>query len=544
MAARDDLTWHEINDFSPGIWSRTSFQSGRAAPLAPPGAANTNTHSCIGLPSGALGPLPARGTYIPDALPGLGGGVTFALGGFNAELSYALMDPPGDTDQDDRSELHFGVMRSDSVFRWYRYRAFDVNGGWEQVATVTTTATTPRYAPIFHTRINPSDPDEFGQIVTVMTYVGNPFTPAEGFAKAFPSPSTPTTVSSINVGDAASHSYVFSGAHQGRIVFNRFIGYNRGPDMAVSVSDNWYWTQTNDDTLATGQAAFVFENPQGITDFFSMTANELFVVKSVGGGFMVQGDLDDPTLIQLPNVVSPNDRASTVKGCQTSVGVVYSAGQFGMYLWNGGDEVVDIAPQLDTTFCIPDHTMEGHKGQCARWGKFVVAPLSWLYDTETRAWWRLHDPSLQTVPWWSASGYNGILYGAPHTVAADGLITLSRFDPLVATREYTWESHSFPFTRERHATIRHVSLLAQGADQTIIVTFIDEDGNESAPVTLALDSPDEPKILTGDVGAATSGSFSGHAIRMRLDVDGTPADSPAALIHRASVGYYPAQSVA
>lgn len=552
-AAPSPGNWLVLDDFTPGIWSENANTLARTAASPPLGSASTNTFRCYALPSGALCPLPRRveNITVPN-LPDWADSPTYLIGGFNAELSNVLVNPPSDTNQSDRVELHFSVeynvnAGADKRHRWLRYRIFDTGSPtWETISNVVDTggaSSTSRYAPIFHTRMNPAVPTDFGQTVTVMTWIGGNALTSTRIAKAFPDPSSASTVSTVDVGNPTSHAYIYSSAHQGRVVLLRFLTYSRGPNVAASINDNWYWTATNDNDLSSSAAAaFVLENPTGITDFISQSANQLVAIKMRGGGFMIQGDLDDPLITQLPNVVSPNG-TDTIKGTHSSIGFVYSAGTFGVHLWNGADGSELISPQLDSNFCIPSFSQAGHQGQMARFGSFVVAPMNWLFDPTTRGWWRLEDIATLEVDYFSESAHSGFLYGAYHTIdnsgGAGNKQIVWKWDPTLASYSYQWESHPLPLAGaiDRTVKVREVALLVQGDAQTITVTFYNEAGTASTATTFTLTSStaNVPTTLRANVGSAATGGFVGRNIRVRVACDGSSGSKPAAVIHRLGI---------
>jgi len=95
---------------------------------------------------------------------------------------------------------------------------------------------------------------------------------------------------------------------------------------------------------------YVPERPFGIGAMASNNASELFVVKMHGGGFVIRGDLDTPTIIRLPGLPATGI-ASNIPAV-SPIGLVYGSNR-SVWLWGGGTTVEDIAPQLDGWFWKP-----------------------------------------------------------------------------------------------------------------------------------------------------------------------------------------------
>lgn len=557
----DALQWFEISDFSPGIWNRAGNDNDYIASAPPLGACTFRSFGCIALPQGGLGPLPmmVEEITVPE-LPDWGDGNTYKICGFNAELSFILVDPVTDTNQDNRVEMFFAVEYFDSgsgirTFRWLRYRIFDDGSPtWETLRNIDEDpgGDTPRYVPMFHTRMNPSDPDDNNsQTVTCAVWVGVPLT-GDRMGKAFPDPADASNVSTIDIGDT-DHYYTMIYPHQGRVVFTRFLTYARGPDASQSNTDNWYWTNTNDNALASpDSAAFVLENPQGISDACSVSANEFVVIKSHDGGFYIQGDLDNPLIVQLPSIASPYG-TNTVKGCRIQGGFAYSAGDWGIYLWSGGDQAEFISPQLDGGFCVPNITQNGHKGQMARWGDWLVAPLGWLYSTELNSWWQQADPFSQeavndqgnlrdNIFYQSSSGYRGYLYSCSRIIDPDNGASdrtcVFKWDPNVPGQIYRWESQPFIISPDHQVELRDIVIDALAFRNEITVEVINElDDNNPQTVTwdtTTLADFDEglPSKLRANLSTV------GRSFRIRISVDGTSDDNAAAVIYKIALGYH------
>jgi len=204
-----------------------------------------------------------------------------------------LLHSGGGTSTTHRIEVHLLVTYAvsagggnyDNTAVWLRERLFDSSPSTETIYTDTATTTTAvgyLYAYFLKTRMLPSSPDDPG--VPVMVCVWTSDDQQLHINQVFPDPADPGNTGTIVLGSAAT---VFrrAVAHQGRVVLGEYINYAHGDDAAVSTDENVLWTDTNDNTLVTSTpAVFVPEVDHSISDLSSMSANQLLVVKRIGGG--------------------------------------------------------------------------------------------------------------------------------------------------------------------------------------------------------------------------------------------------------------------
>lgn len=153
------------------------------------------------------------------------------------------------------------------------------------------------------------------------------------------------------------------------------------------------------------------------------TVDQMLVVKHVGGGALIAGDLDQPTIHRLPYIESTG--GVICKGAQTPVGYVYGS-RNGIFLWNGGDSTERISPQLDGFFW--DHTdgsvfetYAGSRGRMAYWNGLVCVPNNYVLDIDSQSWWRLAVPTLDPIAVGVKAPFNcydtdpnNILYAFPY----------------------------------------------------------------------------------------------------------------------------------
>jgi hypothetical protein len=481
-----DLEWVEFTDFSPGIFNNTRFAGGvNVNSMNPAMAQEADTYRCRSLVTGGLGPLPRlnksfRLTTIPDG----GNGHTYRVPGLGT-LGQVFAETNATTDPAHRVEIHVPVNWYDDGterMRWIRERIYDTTKSTETLGTrnyVTATNAPGRYVPILKTRMWPTDTLQPGLPVMVFIWVSNslPLT-SDGQARmyrAHPDPATPTTNSTLIVGQESSGiAYTAAVAHQGRIVLGQYLLYQRGVETNLVTNSNLVWTEVNSNALAsTVPTVFAVEYDQFVTDMGSMTANELLVILSYGGGYIVSGDLDDPTLIHLPNIASP-DGANYVKGCNTAIGYVYSAGPSGLWVWNGGDDATHLSPQLEGNSFLPG--AGGGEGQCDRWMDLVLAPSNWVLDTATRSWWRIEDPDIVDIHYWSTSKYRSQTYGSTGTFTDAEPEFLHMFEYRHPAYSYSWKSQPLWLSRDRTVVLRDF-VCALSGQGSVKFTFTNERGD-------------------------------------------------------------------
>lgn len=159
-----------------------------------------------------------------------------------------------------------------------------------------------------------------------------------------------------------------------------------------------------------------------------VTIDQLFLVKHYGGGALVSGDLDEPTVTRLPYIESTG--GLICKGTHTPIGFVYGSDN-GIFTWQGGDASQKLSPQLDGFFW--DHTnasaleqYAGARGRMAYWNSLVFVPNNYVYDVETQAWWQLQRHTLDPVEPATLVPFNcydvdndGVLYAWPYKHIAE-----------------------------------------------------------------------------------------------------------------------------
>ena len=377
MPKDEELQWVDLTDFSPGIHSNNNLAGGVQITSTNPAIASpTNTFRCRALPSGGLGPLPrmkeAFALTTPPGTP-ITPTDSYIINGLGT-WGQAIGSTNPNTDENHRIEVHLLLSWNEAGTpnvhhaAWIREHIYDTSPSTEVIYSDTNAVAGVieyQYAYFLKTRMNPvasvADP---GQLVMVCVYT--PPSQDLFINEVMPNPASPTIAGTVELINGRTDIYRKATAHQGRVVVGKFSVQGRGATTTNSSNENFLYTEVNTyDTILTEPQVYVPEIDQNITDMESMTANQLIVVKDLGGGYVVQGDLDDPTIVRLPNLMSP-DGTTTIRGTQTPRGWVYSAGDRGVYIWNGGDQAEPLSTQVDAR----DFTdgLEGeNKGHAGRW---------------------------------------------------------------------------------------------------------------------------------------------------------------------------------
>ncbi len=548
MPVKDsDLQWLEFVDFSPGIFSNNLLAGGVQVTATQPAIASpTNTYRCRAIPTGGLAPLPrmkqAFALTTPPGTP-TNPANTWLINGLGT-WGQPFGSSAANTDSAHRIEVHLLLSYTTAgtpnvqTATWIREHIYDTTPSTEIIYTDTDALTGQvgyQYAYFLKTRMatlaNVLNP---GELVMVAVY--SPPDQNLFINRAAPNPATPTTATTIQLMAGDTAIYRKAEAHQGRVVVGRFAIYGRGLNTTASVNEDILYTDVNQPTTSlTTPQVYVPEIDQNISDFASMTANQMIVVKDFGGGYVLQGDLDDVTVVRLPNLMSP-DGSPTVHGTQTPRGWVYSAGDRGLYIWNGGDQSEPISTQLDGEAFVPAGVeVNGHAGSCDRWLDLLVAPDLWTYDLEQKGWWRLDDTTSYPTPmmFFSSSKYRGQMVSARQsfTTTNTHAFYLWEYDDLAYT--WSWQSQPLWITQDKYIDTREGVIAIQGAG-TVTVTLTNEAGTSQANV-----------ITVSTAGAIRNFRFNtsmqAENLTVRIQASGNTGGgagtAQAPIVHRLFLGY-------
>lgn len=367
-------------------------------------------------------------------------------------------------------------------------------------------------------------------------------------------------------------------SHQGRIVFVDELGvgsnvseefnpnaqesaavhYTRDvlwySDWGLPIGEVWHSSDFDVNAMTSYKPLLVAEDtPARIEVIGVTTADELFVVKARGGGAVIRGDLDNPTIRRLPHIESTFGVSS--KGVATPLGFVYGS-RTGVHVFDGGDTTRKLSRQLDGFFWNPyDPAVEGvdpvygSYGRFAYWNDCVYVPNNYVYDTTTDSWWRIGGEEYWRTrspqylnDWYPYNCYlvtpNNELYLIPYKHTADVTTPAPVFHRCVQgylSHIYSWQSHPLVETRGHRVSVQDVRMLVTAdAPTTIKVTLTgrDETGAQvAAPeITLTAAATKEPQILRADI----TPNFVAEYVQVRIFVEADGGRAPK--IHNLRLG--------
>jgi hypothetical protein len=573
----------ELSDFTPGIHANTFSTPSLEA--APDGAAQEDgTYGCYAGPRGGLWPLPrlveiktqalfdtveARYPFSSPRAQILASTIISPLQGFDGlgvASPWAATTPDGlfltfnwfyDDDGD-------GVMKSKMKVRYYKQfletpTTFDLDYESGEL-----TIYHPDffgfygYASFGTTRYNPEDPRQPG--FPILAAHLHPFNPESGIVKIFPDQTDPFTDvwGETSFSDPTDNGFAgnFIICHQGRIIavdnaqwasflsFGNIFGYNFGASGTLPSSEAFQWTPVNDPlgTRVRIGSILVEENPTGYGSWVAMNANEVFFVKERGGGVVVRGDFERPTVIRYPGVPSTYGAANL--GVVTDKGYVYGT-RYGVWLWSGGDTAEQLSKQLEGWFWRVDDSSDlflrigQPRGQFNYSFPFLYAPNNWVLDMRTGGWFRLH-PNLTLEPGGDDSlsyhsyhvSMNGNVYAVPGYIDSDQTTIWHRYDITIGGQYFQWKSQPLARTRNRMLKMREVVVMVQG--QGSIACELIGTSASSDVKTITIDSPDRPIMRRFEV------SVESHDVQLALyslGSEGFDGDVAAPAVLRATVGF-------
>jgi hypothetical protein len=547
------LTWFTVDDFRPGIYSQSNFAFGSADNLSPvpviglgqnaAAAQAEGTYACLALPSGGLGPLPGiKDTYTAPA-GAVSNGVTNWLTGMT---TYGRMSGGSD-------EIVYGIENVTANQRTQYVIVLDPQTGYNTAiitkGPATSTVGSLSYAVTAAlTMANASDNTGVTTGTAVLAITSsfiNDAAPLGGTPWLFlyPDPTDPggtTAPKDYSAYLPATGTGVVL-AHQNRIVIlqqNEYPWTNAIANKVLAGEfEHFYYTDPpntvpgngNPDSL-TQNEVFVQEWPLGVGCYGSISAGELFCVKHNGGGFIVSGDLNNPTVTWLGGVTPTYNLNATA--VSTPIGMVYLSNANGLWAWNGSNTSQKISVQLnDDFYIIPDPLPSiGPTYNLVVWAELFMVPNNYLFDTTTGGWWKLDN---QTVPFaWYGVAYDGSsLYAMPSNVTQSTQPVVYQYSQDTPANVYSWKSYPIPKSIDRMVEVQECAVRAQG-NGMVTLTFTADDGSSgpTQPASATFSTTTRP-VLQRQVVATT-----GYDVTVTITSTGT-GGGPAPVVYGFSVGF-------
>jgi hypothetical protein len=540
--SEDDLTWIRLEDFTPGIISNSNYAGG-PVPGNKLGQAQSAV-GCIALPNGGLAPLPTLGTPIaPNDVPS--GTTLITTGLFVTGPVYAnFADPIVLADS-----ILYSVVGWDGTnwdFYLEKIEAF-LPGG-------------PNRATLEHlSGADSAGGFTGGGAIGMMTggqstYLNTAFTflcaflnitgantdyIGQGYQWLYPDPTNDTSDTPYTLIPAANAPIADGLTHQNRLVVLQYLWYSYGASGSFQGSNEFmsYTDPPNSLTYGAQDELFVAEHPTGVGAWGSLDASELFMVKNLGGGYLISGDLNNPVVSRLPGVTSTY--GVECRTAETQIGIVYASKGRGLWAWNGGTSSVKISEQLNDDFfiaSIPLPVFYGPTVDICSWGDWIVCTNDWLFDTNTGGWWQLSPGVTSPSPHllYGASWDGETLYAAPVIPTVD--IVVDQYKRSTPASAYTWESYPVRQankTNDKPISVHEVVVRAQGVGTiTVTLTGIGGSSSSASPSdVVTIDSPDQPVMTVLMIG------LTAQDVTIELSVAATTPPAAAPVVFSVAIGY-------
>jgi hypothetical protein len=507
------FNWITLDDFTPGIYSKSDYSGatpGGALP-APHGAAQLNgTYGCIAIPTGGLAPLPGINGQFNIPAPVIQSDLQFGYFNISGFFAFGPVGPPSSSASGIPDDIFIGIEWLDTSgnrnINYYRIRMDTTGAPTDTITTVTTAVAggSEQYHGMTFavSRINVNSPYLSPGTPVVVAAWEPPSFPSDKHLWTFPDPSAPGVTGFVELYNSGGQGFgAISGdilGHQGRIVIfedvTNLFGGSSGD--AIPTNEQVTFTDPANSNVFGGtllipayqREVFVQEYPNGFGAWGSMSAGELFVVKQQGGGAIISGDLNSPTVTRLPGVVST--AGMECRAASMPDGLVYFSRFKGAWIWNGSNNSTKISDQLEDDFMFytggPDK-MVNIALQFEEWGDWVLCSNGYLYDTNTKSWWILDTQSFggYTPQWYAKSYFGEDMYAIPmHNTVTECTGAIRRYTRGVPTYYYSWTGHPLQASLDRIIDIREVVILAQGVGNVNIVLTA-KDGTTQTVLTNA-----------------------------------------------------------
>ncbi len=368
----------------------------------------------------------------------------------------------------------------------------------------------------------------------------------------FPDPASPTLTASGFLGgthygptDETFKDAIHMVAHQGRMVAITRTQKDTGQLTGGSetwgiISESVTYSPIQDfyGSLGFGcfeTAQFGEEKPYRSGVVASITADEIIFIKDREGAVLVRGDLDNPTVVQLPYVESTHGAYSIP--AKTNFGLVYGTVN-GVYVWEGGESSRYLSPQLEGWFWNHDVALNylGNRGRFAWWNPWVVVPNNFIYDSRTESWWRLDTPTDTNVSCNVADVVNtgNRLYLFPHKINGSAKPMWYTATPDNLADTYTWQSQPLVESRTHVVTVHEVHLIVTpgstaAGSVAVTLTGYGKDGTAVTPVTVTftMGANINTQMLHKDVVT----NFQATHVQVKIVANANDTAAPAPKVH-------------
>jgi len=251
--------------------------------------------------------------------------------------------------------------------------------------------------------------------------------------------------------------------------------------------------------------------------------------------------------VKLPGVTGTAGMVNP--GALTPAGMIYCRLNDGAYNWNGDNVSQKISNQIPDDQFLRTKQSQGFSAQTvnqssmAVLGQFVAFPNNWVYDTLTKSWWLLEDPTVVDFQVYCASGLTlmaspGIAYATAGQIAT---LNTYQFTYPSAQSSYFWLSNPLPVTQASLVSVQQVEIVASNPTAsacTITVTPQVPAGQRP----LQQQNGNQPLVFNIPANTvAWRGShrlgYSDYNIQLGVTAANTSTAAAAPILHELNVGY-------
>jgi hypothetical protein len=532
------LQFIDIDDFTPGLYSNSAIAYStppNTVPgpfAAPTGAADASeTWQCIALPGGGLGPLP--GLTNQYTLGNLG--ITQPPAG---QLGYigGLLATGVSVEDEMLVIVEYQTGGNNIFYAFSGVVGTGVGHSLYNNSTVTPAAGGIGGSPYpFATRVAASNPTTtIGAEVIAFLFAD------QGRILLYPDPANPTVFGVKDISGATNAAGLFG--HQTRIVALMNVPYSWPAPTTVDTNNDAinYTDPPNSETWpgTTPDTVFVAEFPFGYGAVGSMNAGELFMVKCRGGGLIVSGDINNPTVVWLPGVMPTGVKYGHADS--GALGLYYCSELEGAWIWTGGNSSQKISSQLDDNFYTPQNLIPSRFFDffVKRWDNLVLFSNNFVFDENTQGWWRLLNPATASLFHYTEGFERGQMYGAVTQVTGTTTDFLYQFDRTKPASSWQWQSLPIRVSEDRVVNIREIvarysNPYGGSGTFTMQMSAIDSGGNVISATSFTWNAAvNRPQMQRLNLGGYYS-----EDITIRIVMEANTAGQPAPVLHSLSVGY-------
>ena len=574
---RKQLQWIELSDFTPGIISQSqstheslNVPLGATGPVpgAKPGQANAAvTVGCICLPNGGIAPLPMVSSKIAPPSSINRTGVENIICGL---FVTGPLQPAGQRTYPSwlgSESVIIGVetYHTNPLVNTKKFLLWDtgvVGGTVAYQNTLATIGESVAYDNYYTTMTGAQSTVNHSGAMWPVWLLSYWFMNATGSNPDWVGAPSQWLYPNVNTGGSTVYAFTnpnsaspaYAICHEGRLVLVELSQYTWNASYSVFVNESFNYTDPPQTiTLGSQDETFVPENPTGIQAWGSISASELFCVKADGGGFVLQNDLNSPTITRLPGVQPTYGLSS--RTAQTTLGLIYLSSGSGAWLWNGGSTAQKLSHAIDDNFYdvivtdvfelgdqpFDQLTLDGWAADVCVWNDWVVFSNDWVYDTQTLSWWKLPpSPNIPLAHVWYQTSYDGNnLYAAPPRGTDTCMVDI--YSKSTVSSTYTWGS--YPIRPQsggpnRSLSVQEVVIRAQG-NGTIQVVLTGDQGTTTAGAISPSDTvtfETSPDNAQPSIQRLTSGLVA-QDITITITSTGATAETPAPILYSIGIGY-------